>query len=230
MDIRRPLPFVLLAAVIAACAQQPAPPAASPLPATSVTTVPAPAPTQAAAPTAPAATAVSATQTVATPALPSVPTAEPPPFARIVIPPISAELPAGFKPVSGGGFGTFELPSLQTTGRLPTVTQAANLDGVTVPILMSPQQRELVGRQGFVVSPSSAYEFFEVYERNRYDFLPSFITSDSILHGYHQAFDAVLRHSEMLSFSPILVQLDLIEPAASRRASARAVRRVSPRL
>lgn len=219
----RLLVALTILALTTACARQPAPePAqqtAAPTAVVAATTAPSDPTVVATSTQADAATATTEATTEAT-AVAEVlpmgsPTAEPPLFSRISVPPITTELPADFKVVETGGFANFQLPTVTTSGSLNPITPAANLDGVVTPFLLSPLQRELIGRNGFVISPSTNSKFYEVYERNRYDYLPSFITSDSILHGYHKAFSGILRQTEMTSFAPILIQLNHTLLAAS---------------
>jgi hypothetical protein len=59
---------------------------------------------------------------------------------------------------------------------------------------LSPAARELLIKNGFVVVPNQyEKEFFSLYERNRYELFPLFITTDSVLHNYHLFFDHLLR-------------------------------------
>ena len=59
---------------------------------------------------------------------------------------------------------------------------------------LSPKARELLVKNGFVVVPNQyEKEFFSLYERNRYEPLPLFVTTDSVLHNYHLFFDHLLR-------------------------------------
>lgn len=49
----------------------------------------------------------------------------------------------------------------------------------------------------FAVVPSDNYkEFFNIYEKNRYDEFPNFVTTDSILHTYHLYFDYLMKEIE----------------------------------
>jgi len=62
----------------------------------------------------------------------------------------------------------------------------------------SSKAKELLVKNAFVVVPESAKEFFSlydlrIYEENRYHNVPNFITTDSMLHNYHLAFDHLLR-------------------------------------
>jgi hypothetical protein len=85
---------------------------------------------------------------------------------------------------------------------------AANLDNVLVPFVLSPDQLARLGQSGVVVSPGQEKEFFTVYEKARYDNVPIFVTSDSMLHSYHLIFDKVLRTAERQYFIPLLRQLN----------------------
>ncbi len=61
---------------------------------------------------------------------------------------------------------------------------------------------ERLGKDGFVVNPGNEKEFFSLYEKARYDNVPIFVTSDSLLHSYHLLFDKVLRAAEAEHFIP----------------------------
>ncbi len=59
---------------------------------------------------------------------------------------------------------------------------------------LSPAARDLLIKNSFVVVPNRyEKEFFSLYERNRYEPLPLFVTTDSVLHNYHLFFDHLLR-------------------------------------
>lgn len=68
-------------------------------------------------------------------------------------------------------------------------------------------QKQALAKNAFVVVPGSNLEFFQVYEMNRYDNIPSFITTDSVLHTYHLLFDTLLKDMEEFKFNKILVDL-----------------------
>jgi hypothetical protein len=77
---------------------------------------------------------------------------------------------------------------------------------------ISDAQRQLLTKNGFVVTspkPGEYREFYQIYEQNRYgdDPRPMFITTDSIYHVYHLLFDKLLRDLERDSFIPILNEL-----------------------
>jgi hypothetical protein len=68
---------------------------------------------------------------------------------------------------------------------------------------------------GFVVVPGLHPEFFELYEANRYDYVPSFITTDAMLHNYHLFFNHLLKSVEKEQFIPELRRLNPAMLAAS---------------
>lgn len=56
---------------------------------------------------------------------------------------------------------------------------------------------ELLSKNLFYVNkPYGYYEFFEVYETNRYDFQSSFVTVDSLMHTYHLFFSHLMKNLE----------------------------------
>jgi len=61
---------------------------------------------------------------------------------------------------------------------------------------LSDQAKEMIVKNNFVVVPGYEDEFFSVYENNRYDEMPSFITTDSVLHNYHLLFNDLLEKVE----------------------------------
>ncbi|MGP1569837.1 MAG: DUF3160 domain-containing protein [Eubacteriales bacterium] len=56
--------------------------------------------------------------------------------------------------------------------------------------------KETLIRNHFAVSDDYYNHFFQIYENNRYDQIPSFITVDSILNGFHNQFDFLLKSAE----------------------------------
>ena len=55
---------------------------------------------------------------------------------------------------------------------------------------------ELIVRNGFVVREEAGREFFDLYERNRYNMIPNFVTVDSLMHTYHVYFAYLLKNVE----------------------------------
>ncbi len=120
----------------------------------------------------------------------------------------AAALPAGFRPVEEPGFAPFQPPPVRVEARVQAEPAAADLSNVFLSVPLSPEQRARVAANGFVVSPGETKEFYELYERARYDNIPVFVTSDSLLHVYHLLFDKTLRRAEMTAFIPMLKRLD----------------------
>ncbi|MCK6552025.1 DUF3160 domain-containing protein [Myxococcota bacterium] len=89
-----------------------------------------------------------------------------------------------------------------------TPSIAPDLSNVAVSVLLTKEQRARIGQNGFTVSPGNTKEFYEVYERARYDYVPIFVTSDSLLHVYHLIFDRLLRGLEATQWSKTLAELD----------------------
>jgi len=58
------------------------------------------------------------------------------------------------------------------------------------------EQREMLARNGFVVTSSQWEQLFYIYELNAYYLIPSFISADSVLQVYHVFFDYSLRTLE----------------------------------
>lgn len=72
----------------------------------------------------------------------------------------------------------------------------------------SPEAEQLLVENGFVVVPSQYHrEFFMLYEINSYQPVPSFITTDSMLHNYHLFFSHLLRVTEKEKLAPELKEL-----------------------
>lgn len=105
-------------------------------------------------------------------------------------------------------FAAFEKPPVNVSPAVFHEPIAADLSNVVVPFVFSEAQRAQLAEAGLVVSPGREKEFFTVYEQARYNNLPTFVTSDSLLHVYHLLFDKVLRTAERQSFIPLLQDLN----------------------
>lgn len=73
---------------------------------------------------------------------------------------------------------------------------------------LSPEAKNLMVKNGFVVVPGSSPEFYVMYEPNRYDGLPNFVTTDAMLHNYHLFFSFLLREVEQKQLIPELKTLN----------------------
>jgi hypothetical protein len=73
---------------------------------------------------------------------------------------------------------------------------------------LSPEAEQMLVENGFVVVPNTYHrEFFMLYEMNCYEPVPSFITTDSMLHNYHLFFSHLLRVIEKDKLVPELREL-----------------------
>ena len=108
----------------------------------------------------------------------------------------------------GPHFASFEESPGEVTAFVQQEKIAADISNVRNPFLLSKAQIERLGKDGFVVSPGTEKEFFSLYEKARYDNVPIFVTSDSLLHSYHLLFDKVLRAAEAEHFIPVLKGLN----------------------
>jgi hypothetical protein len=105
-------------------------------------------------------------------------------------------------------FAKFQEPKVDLKPAAEQSETPPNWDEIYNPFILSTQQMEQMQADGFVVSPGNEKEFFTLYEKARYDNLPIFVTSDSLLHSYHLLFDKVLRTAEMEHFIPLLLDLN----------------------
>lgn len=62
-------------------------------------------------------------------------------------------------------------------------------------------------QNGFVVAGSAGNEFFQIYEDNRYELIPNFVTVDSLMHTYHLYFSYLLKNIERNHLYDSLVRL-----------------------
>jgi hypothetical protein len=105
-------------------------------------------------------------------------------------------------------FAKYDPAQVNTTPAMYHEPIAPDMSNVLVPFALSPDQLARLGQNGVVVSPGVEKEFFTVYEKARYDNVPVFVTSDSLLHSYHLIFDKVLRTAERQAFIPLLKELN----------------------
>ncbi len=58
------------------------------------------------------------------------------------------------------------------------------------------EMADQLAKNGFVVCGNAGAEFFEIYENNRYEMIPNFVTVDSLMHTYHLYFAFLLKNIE----------------------------------
>ena len=76
-----------------------------------------------------------------------------------------------------------------------------------VSLELNDSAKDLLIKNNFVVVEDNYQEFFSAYEENRYDDIPSLITTDSVMHTYHLVFDHLLRVLEKDKLSKELVNI-----------------------
>lgn len=73
---------------------------------------------------------------------------------------------------------------------------------------LSDAAASLIEQNGFAVLDSLNYrEYYSRYERNRYNYVPSFVTTDSVVHTFHLMYDYVLKDIERSSLMLCLEKL-----------------------
>ena len=61
---------------------------------------------------------------------------------------------------------------------------------------LSDEKGDVLEQYGFVVQETGMKEFHQIYERNRYRYIPNFVTVDSLMHAYHLYFSYLLKTTE----------------------------------
>jgi len=110
-----------------------------------------------------------------------------------------------------GGFADFVPFEESFNPNAPTYTVYQGLSNVVnlgqYPTLPSGVSQKIVSN-GFAVIPQSEYkQIYEILELNYDDGVPSFVSSDSVLHAYHVLYDLALREVEVFSFWDLLGNL-----------------------
>ena len=72
---------------------------------------------------------------------------------------------------------------------------------------LTPQDRNYLTRNSFVASGVPGKQMYDGYEQTDYSNLPSFITTDSLLHLHHLVFDSLLRDVEANHMTPDTISL-----------------------
>lgn len=112
--------------------------------------------------------------------------------------------------VFGSKFANYEEVLVDIKPKVPKYSVApdlSNIDNIS-DFRFSEEAKNLLVKNAFVVVPSYQKEFFSIYESNRYNYIPSFITTDSILHNYHLMFDSLLKKLEEQRLIPELKELN----------------------
>lgn len=111
---------------------------------------------------------------------------------------------------SANAFANYQEPAVNVNPAVLAYQVSADLSNIEnlsqFDFLTQPAKEKIV-KNNFVVVPGYSQEFFSIYESNRYSFTPSFITTDSLIHNYHLAFDYLLRSIESNKLSGELISL-----------------------
>lgn len=101
--------------------------------------------------------------------------------------------------VMATAFANYDEPTVAITPSIApyqTATDFSNVINMNQFSYLTDPAKALIAKNNFVVVSGYSKEFFSIYESNRYSFVPSFITADSLVHNYHLAFDFLLRSLE----------------------------------
>lgn len=130
----------------------------------------------------------------------------------------SAETSENMTKVSSGLYSGERPILIQTTEKsegcsiTPCVTpytvekDLSNIDNLWQFYIQDDMADKLV-QNGFVVCGEAGSEFFEVYEQNRYNMIPNFVTVESLMHTYHLYFSYLLKNIEKDYLSERITQL-----------------------
>jgi hypothetical protein len=89
----------------------------------------------------------------------------------------------------------------------PSLTELQNLRHFEKIIPIDKTRKARLAKDLFTVSPTSSKQLFHIYEENDYKDIPSFVTTDAVLHLYHIFFDFTLRNVEEQTLTPVLKRL-----------------------
>lgn len=93
-----------------------------------------------------------------------------------------------------------EYEALSYQAKVPAYTIApdlSNIENLAHFKGFSQEQMNKLAENGFIVIPSADNRVYNVYEDNEYKGVPNFITSDTVLHLYHQFYDKALMGVEL---------------------------------
>lgn len=110
------------------------------------------------------------------------------------------------------GIGEKEEEEESVQPAVPEILPASDFSNVESfsPNFFGEREKELLRKNHFVVEGDRGEdEFFVLYEENRYNYIPSFVTVDSMLHSYHLYFQHLLKNTEKQYLAPLLKELSL---------------------
>ncbi|MFA5886208.1 MAG: DUF3160 domain-containing protein [Patescibacteria group bacterium] len=114
-------------------------------------------------------------------------------------------------------FAAYQEVAVNVSPKIPAYSVAPDLGNIAnaSDFIFSPEIKNLLVKNAFAVKPAFSNEFFSLYENNRYNYTPNFITTDSLLHNYHLLFDYLLKQLEEQKLAAELKQLNASMLAAS---------------
>jgi len=106
-------------------------------------------------------------------------------------------------------FAEWKDNSVSFTPQIPAYEIESDLSNVEyTDILTGPTKgKDMLAKNGFYVSEGWSEEFFSIYEDNRYEMIPNFVTTDSVLHTYHLYFNYLLKSLEENELYDVAVDL-----------------------
>lgn len=93
-------------------------------------------------------------------------------------------------------------PQYQISQDLSNITNIGQFSNLTQ------KQRDMIAKNGFVVTPTGSEQLFYIYEDNAYKKVPSFVTTDSVLQLYHILYDYSLRSLETGYFYDDMIHIN----------------------
>lgn len=134
-------------------------------------------------------------------------------FASVPLKASPGERPMLIKAVESSGESDVT-PCVEAYTINPDLSNVENLWQVYV----NEEMAEKLSRNGFVVSGNAGGEFFEIYEENRYNLMPNFVTVDSMMHTYHLYFSHLLKNIEKDYLSDRITELSgrMLEASAAQ--------------
>ncbi len=113
--------------------------------------------------------------------------------------------------IVAGGFADFVPYEESFAPNAPTYTVYQGLSNIVnlgqYPTLPSGVSQKIVDNGFAVMHQSEFKQIHEILTRNEDEFVPSFVSSDAVLHAYHVLYDLALREVEVYSFWDLLGNL-----------------------
>lgn len=118
-------------------------------------------------------------------------------------------------------FASYKLETKEIKAQVPDYKVKADLSNVVGidRYNIAESVREKLATNAFVVlnNEYNDLEFFDTYEGNRYEKIPSFVTVDSLLHSFHLQFDYILKTAEIEKLNDELIAMTDNMLEASRK-------------